>query len=136
MVFGLIWFSSNSCVFYPLAKAPWIKIISSHKPWKILYILQGICIPVIIIKYMINHISTAIQRQWNYCNDVIRPFLVFSLFCVSSKLWNLPASQGKKQTSFKKQNCLCMLFGCQTQQKFDQFHISAKEVPNKVQNRK
>jgi hypothetical protein len=40
----------------------------------------------------------------------VRPFLIFSLFCVSSKLWNLPASQGKKQTSFQKQNCLCMLY--------------------------
>jgi hypothetical protein len=35
-----------------------------------------------------------------------RPFLVFSLFCICSKLWNLPASQGKKQTSFKNTSCL------------------------------
>jgi hypothetical protein len=40
---------------------------------------------------------------------IIRPFLVFSLFCVSSKLRYLPASQGKKQTIFKKQNCFCLL---------------------------
>jgi hypothetical protein len=64
--------------------------------------------------------------------DLIRPFLVFSLFCVSSKLWNLPASQGKKQTSFKKQNCFCMLCGRQTLQKFDLFHISINEILNKV----
>jgi hypothetical protein len=37
-----------------------------------------------------------------------RQLLVFSLFCVSSKLWNLSASQGIKQTSFKSK----VVFAC------------------------
>jgi hypothetical protein len=41
---------------------------------------------------------------------------------------NQPASQGEKQTSFKKQNCFCMLYGRQTLQKFDLSNLSAKSV--------
>jgi hypothetical protein len=33
-----------------------------------------------------------------FCNKCL---LFFPVFCVSSKLWNLPASQGRKQRSFK-----------------------------------
>jgi hypothetical protein len=36
------------------------------------------------------------------CSKALRSFLVFSLFCVSSKLWNLSASQGAKTSKLLK----------------------------------
>jgi hypothetical protein len=63
-------------------------------------------------KYQFFLAQWFLRRFYKYFSYT-RPFLVFSPFCVSSKLWNLPASQGKKQTSFEKQSCLCMLYGCE-----------------------
>jgi hypothetical protein len=39
-----------------------------------------------------------------------------------------PGEKKKKQASFKKQNCLCMLDGRQIYQNFDLFHLSTKEI--------
>jgi hypothetical protein len=43
----------------------------------------------------------------------------------------IPTRQsGEKQSSSKtkKQNCHCMLYGCQTLQRFDLFYLSTKEI--------
>jgi hypothetical protein len=59
-------------------------------------------------------------------SDVAPGPLVFFFVLRQFKIVNLPASQWRKQTSFIKLNCLCMLYGRQTLKKVDQFRLSTK----------
>jgi hypothetical protein len=46
---------------------------------------------------------------------------------------NLPTSKGEKQTTFKKENCLCVLYGRGIQHEFDLFYLS-NPPPKKKKN--